>query len=218
MSQSYDGDGLRAAKTESGTTTYYLRSTVLGGQVVCEINAGGGWDRGYVYLGGQKVAIQYNASVNWVNQDPITKSQRITNSSGAVTSTIDLDPWGGETGRSSNQAFQPHRYTSYTRDANGGDDAMMRRYSNYSTRFSQPDHYDGSYSLGDPQSFNRYAYVQNDPVNFVDPTGLMPCVEGEYGAWCGGGSYWGTRGFDFSRGWAGGSAARSKYRDPQLPF
>lgn len=26
--------------------------------------------------------------------------------------------------------------------------------------------------IGSPQSFNRYAYVQNDPVNFVDPTGL----------------------------------------------
>jgi hypothetical protein len=25
----------------------------------------------------------------------------------------------------------------------------------------------------DPQSFNRYAYVQNDPVNFVDPSGLL---------------------------------------------
>jgi hypothetical protein len=25
-----------------------------------------------------------------------------------------------------------------------------------------------------PQSFNRYAYVNNDPVNFIDPSGLMP--------------------------------------------
>jgi hypothetical protein len=31
-------------------------------------------------------------------------------------------------------------------------------------------------SAGDPQSFNRYAYVQNDPVNFVDPSGLDPTV------------------------------------------
>jgi hypothetical protein len=28
--------------------------------------------------------------------------------------------------------------------------------------------------LTNPQSFNRYSYVQNDPVNFVDPTGLDP--------------------------------------------
>ncbi len=30
--------------------------------------------------------------------------------------------------------------------------------------------------IGDPQSFNGYSYVQNDPVNFVDPTGLLPIL------------------------------------------
>jgi hypothetical protein len=74
------------------------------------------------------VAIQSNG-VNWVHQDPVTKSQRITDSTGTVISTIDVDPWGGETDKSSNQAFQPHRFTTYERDANGGDDAMMRRYT-----------------------------------------------------------------------------------------
>ena len=173
LNQSYDGDGLRAKKVENGTTTYYLRSSVLGGQVVSELNSSGAWMRGYVYLGGQLLAIQSNSAVNTVHQDPITKSQRITDSSGNLTSTIvDLDPWGGETGRSSNQAFQPHRFTSYERDANGGDDAMMRRYQPSNSRFHQPDPYDGSYNLTDPQSLNRYAYVQNDPVNFVDPSGL----------------------------------------------
>ena len=79
---------------------------------------------------------------------------------------------GADTSRSSAAAFQPHRYTSYERDANGGDDAMMRRYHSYWNRFDQPDPYDGSYNLGDPQSFNRYSYTQSDPVNFVDPGGL----------------------------------------------
>jgi RHS repeat-associated protein len=120
------------------------------------------------------LAIQQSNAVSWVHQDPVTKSQRVTNSSGTVTSTVDLDPWGGETSRSSNQSFQPHRYTSYERDGNGSDEAMMRRYAGKWHRFTQPDPYDGAYDVTDPQSFNRYAYVQNDPVNFVDPSGLDP--------------------------------------------
>jgi hypothetical protein len=49
---------------------------------------------------------------------------------------------------------------------------MHRRYNRYHSRFDQPDPYDGSYDPADPQSLNRYAYVQNDPVNFIDPSGL----------------------------------------------
>ena len=51
---------------------------------------------------------------------------------------------------------------------------MFRRYNRWWSRFDQPDPYDGSYDSSNPQSFNRYAYVQNDPVNFVDPAGLDP--------------------------------------------
>lgn len=40
-------------------------------------------------------------------------------------------------------------------------------------RWTSPDPYAGSMSFSDPQSFNRYTYVGNDPVNFVDPTGLI---------------------------------------------
>jgi hypothetical protein len=49
---------------------------------------------------------------------------------------------------------------------------MFRRYNRWWSRFDQPDPYGGSYNLTNPQSFNRYAYTQNDPINFVDPTGL----------------------------------------------
>ncbi|MGH9932192.1 MAG: RHS repeat-associated core domain-containing protein [Pyrinomonadaceae bacterium] len=87
-------------------------------------------------------------------------------------STIELDPWGADTSRSNNAAFQPKKFTSYERDANGSDEAMFRRYTRGHSRFDQPDPYDGSYDFSNPQSLNRYAYVQNDPVNFVDPSGL----------------------------------------------
>jgi RHS repeat-associated protein len=173
---SYDGDRLRVKKAQGLSTTYYLRSSVLGGQVVYEMNGSGTWTRGYVYQGGQMLAIQASSAVSWVHQDSVTKSQRVTDSAGAVVSTIDLDPWGGETSTSSSQAFQPHRFTTYERDLDGGDDAMMRRYAGTWMRFAQPDPYDGSYEFGDPQSFNRYAYTQNDPVNLVDPSGLEPPI------------------------------------------
>ncbi|MDQ3816860.1 MAG: hypothetical protein M3247_06760 [Thermoproteota archaeon] len=104
----------------------------------------------------------------------MSKSQRLTDANGAITNiVVELDPWGAETSRTANQALQPHRFTSYERDGDGGDDAMMRRYGSYWSRFSQPDPFDGSYSLTNPQSFNRYSYVGNDPINKTDPSGLV---------------------------------------------
>jgi RHS repeat-associated protein len=174
LQQYYDGNGLRSKKVEGTTTTYYLRSSVLGGQVVVEITGSGTFQRGYVYLGGELVALQHGGGVYWMHQDPVAKSKRVTDGAGTVVSTVELDPWGGNTNRSSNDAFQPRKFTTYERDGNGSDDAMFRRYNRWWSRFDQPDPYDGSYDLSDPQSFNRYAYVQNDPVNSVDPSGLDP--------------------------------------------
>jgi RHS repeat-associated protein len=132
--------------------------------------------RGYVYQGGSLLAVQ-QGGVFWMHEDPVTKSKRVTDVNGSVVSAIELDPWGADTNRSGNQYFQPKRFTSYERDGNGSDEGMFRRYNRWHSRFDQPDPYDGSYKLDDPQSFNRYAYVQNDPVNHSDPTGLMPCIE-----------------------------------------
>ncbi|HJT65086.1 MAG TPA: S8 family serine peptidase, partial [Pyrinomonadaceae bacterium] len=190
LDQAYDGNGLRARKTETGTgTLYYLRSSVLGGQVVAEISCNGSsatWYRGYVYSGSGLLAVQSDLSVSWVHEDPITKSKRLTNSAGNVISAIEFDPWGADAGPawSSNFAFQPRKFTTYDRDINGSDEAMFRRHNRWHSRFDQPDPNEGSYRLGDPQSFNRYTYVRNDPVTFIDPSGLVPCTFDAAGNWC----------------------------------
>src|SRR5438067_3091916 len=171
LSQGYDGDGLRGQKNDNGATTYYLRSTVLGGAVVAELDGSGGWQRGYVYAGDQLLAIQSGGQVYWSHEDAVTKSKRVTDIYGNVVSTIELDPWGADTNRSSNAAFLPQSFATYIRDSNGGQDAMARRYS-VSGSFAQADPYGGSYDFSDPQSLNRYAYAGNDPVNREDPSGL----------------------------------------------
>jgi YD repeat-containing protein len=147
LQQYYDGNGLRAKKTENGAITYYLRSSVLGGQVIAEISSGGALQRGYVYLGGQLLAVQQSNAVSWIHQDPFVKSKRVTNGSGAIVSTIELDPWGGNTNRNNNDAFQPRSFTTYTRDFIASDDALFSRYMRCLSRFDQPDPYVGSYIL-----------------------------------------------------------------------
>jgi RHS repeat-associated protein len=64
------------------------------------------------------------------------------------------------------------QYATYSRDNTGLDYAVQRYYSSVIGRFTTPDPYLSSAGPADPQSWNRYAYVQNDPVNFYDPLGL----------------------------------------------
>jgi RHS repeat-associated protein len=65
------------------------------------------------------------------------------------------------------------KYATYTRDSvTGLDYAVNRYYSSQWGRFLSPDPYGGSAATGNPQSWNRYAYVGSDPVNSTDPSGL----------------------------------------------
>jgi RHS repeat-associated protein len=67
------------------------------------------------------------------------------------------------------------RYATYGRDTTGLHYALNRHYDPRQGRFLNPDPYEASAGASDPQSWNRYAYVQNDPVNRADPTGLLLC-------------------------------------------
>jgi hypothetical protein len=51
---------------------------------------------------------------------------------------------------------------------------MNRYYGNSMGRFLTPDPFGGSGKPTIPQTWNRYAYVANDPVNLTDRSGLDP--------------------------------------------
>jgi RHS repeat-associated protein len=65
-------------------------------------------------------------------------------------------------------------FTTYDRDnASQLDYAMARFYRSREGRFNTPDPGHVGGNVGDPQSWNAYAYSRNDPINLVDPTGLL---------------------------------------------
>jgi RHS repeat-associated protein len=81
-------------------------------------------------------------------------------------------PWGEAKGGTNPQ--DTWSYATYWRDsATGLDYANNRYYSNAYGRFMTPDPYYGSAKLQNPTSWNRYAYVLDDPANANDPTGLV---------------------------------------------
>jgi len=100
----------------------------------------------------------------------------MTSKTGAAAWRAEYDPFGqilSEIVTVSNSK----KFTGYERDNNssatGLDYSMFRYHSSYWGRFQTPDPFGGSYDLTDPQSFNRYSYVENDPINFTDPLGLF---------------------------------------------
>jgi len=66
------------------------------------------------------------------------------------------------------------RFTGYQKDDETGlDFAEARMYQNLHGRFTAVDPLLASGKSADPQTFNRYVYVMNNPLMYTDPTGLQ---------------------------------------------
>ena len=80
-------------------------------------------------------------------------------------------PYGEEITGTSNDTY---KYAQLYRDSDSGlDYATNRYYANGIGRFLSVDR--GGMDRSAPQSWNRYAYTANDPVNYVDTTGEYTC-------------------------------------------
>ena len=127
-----------------------------------------------------------SGGVQYVLSDVQGSSRAVMNNNGVGTSTIsarhDYLPFGQEIGsgiglRTGTQGYSAsdtnrQKYALTERDDTTGlDHTWWRKYENTSGRWTSPDPLGGS--MSNPQSFNRYSYVQNDPVNNTDPTGLF---------------------------------------------
>jgi RHS repeat-associated protein len=97
----------------------------------------------------------------------------MTNASGTPCFKVDYLPYGLENTPSgfTDSCSTSYKFTGYERDTETGlDYAFARYYNQRLARFMSGDPLGGD--TGDPQSLNRYAYVGNNPINFVDPAGM----------------------------------------------
>ena len=163
----YDGKGTRAQKVSSGTTTVYIYS---GSRVIAEYaNAAppASPTREYIYSNDQLLAKIEAGATSYYHPDQLSV-RLLTDATGALLGQQGHFPYGDPwyDGLGSNK----WKFTTYERDAESQNDyALARYYMNRLGRFASPDPLAGS--PGNPQTLNRYAYVADDPINSVDPSG-----------------------------------------------
>ena len=163
----YDSSNRRIRKTVGSTTTCYLYD--INSQLIAE-SVDGTVAREYFYLDGQPLALreyQSNPGTYFFINDHLGTPQRLVSGSGTLVWQAIYSPFGKAervTGSVQNNLRFPGQYF----------DAETGLHYNWH-RYYDPDA--GRYVSADPigldGGMNLYAYVKNDPVNWVDPLGLF---------------------------------------------
>jgi len=174
VNYSYDGNGLRVMKSNG---TIYWRGA--GGSALTETNLTGGLQSEYVFFNGARIARRDSSgNVYYLFADHLGSTRAATSATGAICYQADYTPYGGELTPYgfTNTCAPNYRFTGYEYDSETQNNYAIARYYNpHLGRFISVDPIDGA--LGDSQSWNKYAYVRNNPGNFTDPAG-MDCAGG----------------------------------------
>jgi RHS repeat-associated protein len=183
----YDGDGQRVRKLLSENLRFVYG---IGGKQIAEFDGSSGvLKKEYIYgASGLVVTIEPTAvnanGTRYSTPDHLGSPRVVTNSSAGVVSRHDYMPFGEELGsgvggRTAGMGYSVsdglrQKFTSYERDSESGlDFAAARFYSSGQGRFTSVDPLMASAVPANPQSFNRYSYVLNSPVNAIDPNGMF---------------------------------------------
>lgn len=182
MSAEYDGEGHRVKRTVNTVTTVYVYDAMGG---LAQEYGGGSTTSGRQYL----------------VPDHLGSTRLMMSSGGAVQSRTDYYPFGQEieadaTYRTAGLGYQSKpaadadwqrvRFTGKERDSETGLDYFGARYmSSAQGRFTSPDKPFADQHPEDPQSWNLYSYVRNNPLAHVDADGQACFALNKGSAFCG---------------------------------
>jgi RHS repeat-associated protein len=163
----YDGLGQRVSKTVNGVTTTYVYDAF--GNLAAEY--------------GPAEASPCLAATCYVTVDHLGSTRMLTDNNGVVQKRYDYQPFGAEIpagygGRTTGMLYQTApddfgpKFTSQSRDPETVMDWFnVRHMSGAQGRFQSPDPGNAGADASDPQTWNMYAYVGNNPLSYTDPTG-----------------------------------------------
>lgn len=157
----YDGNGKRVKKSGPAGTTYYVNQyyEIINGEEVC-----------YIWAGNQRIAKYSSSGMQFFHKDHLGSSSLITDDEGNVLESIDYYPFGGQRDYSGS-VVSSYKFTDQELDTESG-------LYNYDARLYDP--VIGLFITADnivpgkgfdPQLLNRFVYVRNNPLKYVDPSG-----------------------------------------------
>ena len=159
----YNGDGARVQSTLNGVVTAFVGNRL-------EWTGSTTTMKKYYYAGSTRVAVRTGSTLAFILGDHLGSSNITTDANGVQTSETMYKPWGEVRYTS---GTLPTKYTFTGQYSNVSDfglmyynarfyDPLLSRFSSADTLIPKP---------GNPQSWDRYSYVNNSPLMYTDPSG-----------------------------------------------
>ncbi len=160
----YDGDGTRSSKTTGDDTTNYLYDAQSGLPQVVDDGT-----NSYLQQGGAQAQIDDGSDdPSYFVDDALGSVRVVTNDSGDPTGSTDYNAFGSE--RTTSGDTSALGFTGQQSDPETGLTYLRARYLNPAVgRFISADTVQPN--APGTQGYNLYAYVANNPTNWMDPSG-----------------------------------------------
>jgi RHS repeat-associated protein len=122
--------------------------------------------------------VQSGTTTYFPHVDWLGTKRAVTNLSGTRTDTCASLPFGDALSCTGTDNFPTH-FTGQVHDNESNlDHFLFRQYTSTQGRWMHPDPAGlAAVDPGNPQTWNRYAYVNNNPLSYIDPFGLTDCPQ-----------------------------------------